>query len=114
MRTRSRRARAIDDESGTLTLRLAVAAALTAPLALLAMVPPLQFSGWEWAALALATPVVFWSGLGFHRAALASARHAAATMDTLISIGTLAAWAWSAVVLRRRASRRRRTSRSRR
>ena len=82
-----------------LSLRLAVAAALTAPLALLAMVPPLQFSSWEWAALGLATPVVFWSGATFHRAALASARHAAATMDTLISIGTLAAWGWSTVVL---------------
>jgi P-type Cu+ transporter len=88
-----------EEESGALTLRLAVAAALTAPLVLLAMVPALRFSGWEWAALVLATPVVFWSGLGFHRAALASARHAAATMDTLISIGTLAAWGWSAVVL---------------
>jgi P-type Cu+ transporter len=88
-----------DEGSGALTLRLAVAAALTAPLVLFAMVPALQFSGWEWAALGLATPVVFWSGVGFHRAALASARHAAATMDTLISIGTLAAWGWSAVVL---------------
>jgi P-type Cu+ transporter len=87
------------DQSSALTLRLAVAAAFTAPLVLLAMVPALQFSGWEWAALGLATPVVFWSGFGFHRAALASARHAAATMDTLISIGTLAAWGWSAVVL---------------
>ena len=63
------------------------------------MVPPLQFSGWEWVALALSTPVVFYSGIGFHRAALKSARHAAATMDTLISIGTLAAWLWSTVVL---------------
>ena len=88
-----------EEESAALTLRLAVAAALTAPLVLLAMVPGLQFSGWEWAALGLATPVVFWSGLGFHRAALASARHLAATMDTLISIGTLSAWGWSAVVL---------------
>jgi P-type Cu+ transporter len=88
-----------EDESAALSPRLALAAVLTAPLALLAMVPPLQFPGWEWAALGLATPVVFWSGLGFHRAALASARHAAATMDTLISIGTLAAWGWSAVVL---------------
>ncbi len=87
------------EDSSALSLRLAVAAALTAPLVLLAMVPPLQFSGWEWAALGLATPIVFWSGLGFHRAALASARHLAATMDTLISIGTLAAWGWSAVVL---------------
>ncbi len=86
-------------EASTLSLRLAVAAGLTAPLALLAMVPPLQFSGWEWAALALATPVVFWSGSPFHRAAVSSARHLAATMDTLISMGTLAAWAWSVVVL---------------
>ena len=64
---------------------------LTVPLALLAMIPPLRFPGWEWVALALATPVVFWSGAGFHRAALQSARHLTATMDTLISLGTLAA-----------------------
>jgi Cu+-exporting ATPase len=82
-----------------LARRLALAVALSAPVALLAMVPPFQFSGWEWVALALSAPVVFVSGLGFHRAALASARHRAATMDTLISLGTLAAWLWSAVVL---------------
>jgi P-type Cu+ transporter len=63
------------------------------------MVPPLQFAGWEWAALALATPVVFYSGSGFHLAAMKNARHLAATMDTLISLGTLAAWIWSSVVL---------------
>jgi P-type Cu+ transporter len=79
--------------------RLVVAAMLTVPLALIGMLPPLQFSGWEWVALALATPVVFWAGIGFHRAALANARHGAATMDTLISIGTIAAWTWSAVAL---------------
>jgi P-type Cu+ transporter len=66
---------------------------------LLAMVPPLQFSGWEWLALALATPVVLWAGWPFHRAAALKLRHGAATMDTLISIGTLAAWAWSAIVV---------------
>jgi P-type Cu+ transporter len=88
-----------EDRARTLRTRLIVAAALTAPLAALAMIPPLQLDGWEWVALALATPVVFWAGLGFHRAALANARHLAATMDTLISIGTLAAWAWSAVAL---------------
>jgi Cu+-exporting ATPase len=82
-----------------LRLRLLTAAALTAPLTLLAMLPPLQFDGWEFVALALATPVVLWGGLPFHRAALLNARHGAATMDTLISIGTLAAWGWSAVVL---------------
>jgi Cu+-exporting ATPase len=79
--------------------RLVVAAVLSAPLALLAMVPPLQFAGWEWVAFALAAPVVVWSGWPFHRAAARNARHLAATMDTLISIGTLAALAWSAVVL---------------
>src|SRR4051794_18048445 len=79
--------------------RLIVAIALSIPLALLAMIGPLQFSGWEWVALALATPVVFWSGAEFHRAALINARHAAATMDTLVSLGTLAAWTWSTVVL---------------
>ena len=85
---------------GTSTLRrLVVAVALTLPLTLLAMVPPLQFDGWEWVALALATPVVLWAGWPFHRAAALNARHAAVTMDTLISIGTLAAWGWSTVVL---------------
>ncbi len=79
--------------------RLLVALVLAAPLVLLAMVPPLQFSGWEWVSLALATPVVFWCGAQFHRAALLNARHAAATMDTLVSLGTLAAWTWSTVVL---------------
>ncbi len=79
--------------------RLVVALGLTAPLAVLAMVTPLQFDGWEWLALALATPVVFWCGLAFHRATLLNARHLAATMDTLISVGTIAAWTWSTVVL---------------
>ena len=88
-----------DEPTAVLRRRLVVAVALTAPLAALAMIPPLQFAGWEWVALLLATPVVFWSGIGFHRAALQSARHLAATMDTLISIGTLAAYFWSAVVL---------------
>src|SRR5712692_967077 len=87
------------DPTRPLLLRLAAAAALTLPLTLVAMVPPLQFGGWEWLALVLATPVVLWSGLGFHRAALANARHGAATMDTLVSVGTLAAWTWSVVVL---------------
>jgi Cu+-exporting ATPase len=80
-------------------IRLLVALVLSVPLVLLAMVPPLQFSGWEWVAFALATPVVFWSGAQFHRAALLNARHGAATMDTLVSLGTLAAWTWSVVVL---------------
>jgi Cu+-exporting ATPase len=79
--------------------QLLVAIALSLPLVLMAMISPLQFTGWEWVSLALATPVVFWCGWQFHRAALLNARHGAATMDTLVSLGTLAAWTWSAVVL---------------
>src|SRR3954468_7474428 len=93
------RAHVRDERLDLVTRRLRVAAALTVPVALLAMVPPLQFDGWEWLALALSTPVVLWAGAGFHRAALNAARHRGATMETLISIGTLAAWLWSAVVL---------------
>ena len=94
-------AEAADDEHRvrTLRMRLVAAAALTAPLTAIAMVPPLQFEGWQWLALALATPVVLWAGFGFHRASVLNLRHRAATMDTLISIGTFAAWAWSTVVL---------------
>jgi Cu+-exporting ATPase len=87
------------DAARLLRIRLLAAAVLTVPLVGLAMVMPLQFDGWEWLAFALATPVVLWAGWPFHRAAALNARHAAATMDTLISLGTLAAWSWSAVVL---------------
>jgi P-type Cu+ transporter len=89
----------VPSESEQLARRLAVSIALTVPLVAIAMLSPLQFPGWEWVALVLSTPVVFWGGLRFHRAALAGVRHAAATMDTLVSLGTLAAWTWSAVVL---------------
>jgi Cu+-exporting ATPase len=88
-----------DDPLEVLTRRLVVAVVLSIPVALLAMVPSLRFSGWGWVALVLSTPVVFYAGAGFHRAALRSARHRTATMDTLISLGTLAAWTWSTVVL---------------
>jgi P-type Cu+ transporter len=88
-----------DDPTRPLRRRLTAAVVLSVPLALLAMVSPLQFGGWGWVALGLSTPVVFWAGWSFHRAAVQNARHGAATMDTLISIGTLAAWAWSSVVL---------------
>jgi P-type Cu+ transporter len=87
------------DRAESILRRLVVSAALTAPLVVLAMVAPLQFQGWEWLALALAMPVVFWAGFGFHRAAVLNARHGTATMDTLISIGTLAAWGWSVAAL---------------
>src|SRR5918995_532289 len=100
-RTAADATQAVSSERATrrVRARLFVAAVLTAPLVLLAALPPLQFEGWEWLALALATPVVLWSGWPFHRVAALNARHLAATMDTLISIGTLAAWGWSAVVL---------------
>jgi P-type Cu+ transporter len=88
-----------DEALSVLRRRLVVATVLTVPLTLIALVPALQFRGWGWVALALSTPVVFWAGWAFHRAAVRSARHGAATMDTLISIGTLAAWLWSTVVL---------------
>jgi Cu+-exporting ATPase len=83
----------------SLTRRLVVAAVLTVPLAAISMVPPLMFEGWPWLAFALATPVVFYAGAGFHRAALVNLRHGTATMDTLVSMGTLAAWGWSTVAL---------------
>jgi Cu+-exporting ATPase len=80
-------------------VRLAVSASLSLPVLLLAMVPSLQFDGWQWISFALTSVVVFWGGAEFHRASLSALRHGAATMDTLISIGTLAAWAWSAVAI---------------
>ncbi|MFE9250065.1 heavy metal translocating P-type ATPase [Streptomyces sp. NPDC007088] len=75
--------------------RLTVSAVLSLPVVLLAMVPPLQFDSWQWLSLTLAAPVVVWGGLPFHRAAWTNARHGAATMDTLVSVGTLAAFGWS-------------------
>ena len=87
------------DPTAMLRRRLAIAAVLTTPVVLLAMIPALRFEGWQWVAFVLSTPVVLWAGWPFHRAAFENARHGAATMDTLISIGTLSAWLWSAVVL---------------
>jgi Cu+-exporting ATPase len=91
--------RAEGDGGTRLGLRLAVAVGLTVPVALIAMVPPLGFEGWEWVALALATPVWAWCGWPFHRAALKNLRHGGATMDTLISLGTTAAYGWSLIAL---------------
>ena len=87
------------DTRRSLLARLVAAAALSAPLVLITMIEPLQFANWEWLAFALSTPVVLWAGWPFHRAAVQNARHLAASMDTLISVGTLAAWTWSTVVL---------------
>ena len=88
-----------DAELRDLRTRLLVAIALSVPIALIAMIPPLQFDYWQWLSLQLATPVVFWAGWPFHRAAWRNLRHGAANMDTLISLGTLAAWTWSVVAL---------------
>ncbi|MFF8604535.1 heavy metal translocating P-type ATPase [Streptomyces sp. NPDC015346] len=84
-----------DPKLDSLRQRLTVSAVLSAPVVLLAMVPALQFDAWQWLSLTLAAPVVIWGGLPFHRAAWANLRHGAATMDTLVSIGTLAAFGWS-------------------
>ncbi|EFL32263.1 copper-translocating P-type ATPase [Streptomyces viridochromogenes DSM 40736] len=84
-----------DPELSALRRRLVVSAALAVPVVLLAMVPALQFDNWQWLSLTLAAPVVVWGGLPFHRAAWTNARHGAATMDTLVSLGTLAAFGWS-------------------
>ena len=79
--------------------RFVVAAVLGIPSVLISMIMPLRFDGWEWAVAALVTPIVFWCAAGFHRAAWMNLRHGSTTMDTLVSMGTLAAWTWSSVVL---------------
>ena len=88
-----------EDATGSLRTRVLFSALLSAPVLALSMIPALQFDNWQWLALQLATPVVLWGAWPFHRAAWANLRHGAATMDTLISIGTLAAWLWSVYAL---------------
>nr|WP_275410263.1 heavy metal translocating P-type ATPase [Asanoa siamensis] len=83
------------DETRVLRDTVLVSAALAVPVIVLAMVPAWQFTYWQWLSLTLAAPVVVWGGAAFHRAAWVNLRHGAATMDTLISIGTLAALGWS-------------------
>jgi P-type Cu+ transporter len=87
------------DPTASLRLRLIVSAALSVPVLLISMIEPLQFENWQWLVLQLATPVVVWGGWPFHKAAWQNLRHGAATMDTLISVGTLAALGWSVVAL---------------
>ncbi|WP_030816656.1 heavy metal translocating P-type ATPase [Streptomyces sp. NRRL F-2799] len=84
-----------DPELSALRQRLLISALLAVPVILMAMVPPLQFDNWQWLSLTLAAPVVVWGGWPFHRAAWTNLRHGAATMDTLVSVGTLAAFGWS-------------------
>ncbi|MFI6059603.1 heavy metal translocating P-type ATPase [Streptomyces sp. NPDC051286] len=87
--------RSAADTLAALRQRLVVSAVLAAPVVLLAMVPSLQFDNWQWLSLTLAAPVAVWGGLPFHRATWTNLRHGAATMDTLVSVGTLAAFGWS-------------------
>jgi P-type Cu+ transporter len=87
------------EELRNLRPRLFVAIVLTIPVLLISMVPPLMFDGWQWIAFALSTPVILWAGWPFHLATLVNLRHGATTMDTLISLGTLAAYGWSVVAL---------------
>jgi Cu+-exporting ATPase len=88
----------VDDEAGrvaALRLRFALSTAMAVPVVLLSMVPALQFDAWQWLAFALAGPVVLWGGWPFHVVAFRNLRHGTASMDTLISVGTLAAYGWS-------------------
>jgi Cu+-exporting ATPase len=87
------------EEASVLRKRLLLSTALTIPLITLAMVPAVQFAAWPWVALGLAAPVVTWGAWPFHRAAAINLRHAAATMDTLISLGVVASVAWSLYAL---------------
>ncbi|WP_461030459.1 heavy metal translocating P-type ATPase, partial [Streptomyces sparsus] len=84
-----------EDEDAPLRQRFLVSLLLSVPVIVLAMVPAWQFDNWQWLSLTLAAPVVVWGGLPFHRAAWTNARHGAATMDTLVSLGTSAALGWS-------------------
>jgi Cu+-exporting ATPase len=87
------------DETALLRQRLLVSLALMLPVLAMAMIPPLQFENWQWLSLTFASPVVVWGAWPFHRAAWANFKHATATMDTLISVGVLAAFAWSLYAL---------------
>ncbi|MGW0638681.1 heavy metal translocating P-type ATPase [Nocardia salmonicida] len=87
------------DPTASLRTRLIVSALLTVPVIAMAMIPALQFTNWQWLSLTLAAPVVIWGALPFHQAAWTNLKHGAATMDTLVSMGTLAAFGWSLYAL---------------
>ncbi len=87
------------DETAPLRRRLIVSALLSLPVLALSMIEPLQFDNWQWLSLQLATPVILWGAWPFHQAAWANLKHATATMDTLVSLGVLAAWGWSLYAL---------------
>ena len=87
------------DPTRALRDRVVISALLSIPVVVMAMWPAVQVDGWQWLSLTLAAPVVVWGALPFHRAAWANLRHGSATMDTLISVGTLAAFSWSLVMV---------------
>ena len=88
-----------DDPEVELRNRLIISAALTIPVVLMAMIPALQFDYWQWLSLTLASPVVIWGALPFHRATWINLKHGNATMDTLVSMGVVAAYTWSLYAL---------------
>ena len=83
------------DESAELKPRMILALILAVPVIVVSMIPALQFPAWQWVAMVLATVVVFWCGRGFHKAAWTNLMHGSTTMDTLVSVGTITAMAWS-------------------
>ena len=87
------------DPTARLRNRLIISALLSVPVLLISMISSLQFDNWQWLSLQFATPVVLWGAWPFHRAAWTNLKHATATMDTLISVGTLSAWLWSIYAL---------------
>ncbi|GAC81378.1 Cu+-exporting ATPase [Gordonia malaquae] len=88
-----------DPELTSLRQRLIGSIVLTVPVIAMAMVPAFQFEYWQWASLTLAAPVIVWAAWPFHKAAWANLKHGTATMDTLISMGTSAAFLWSLYAL---------------
>ncbi|MBJ7479338.1 heavy metal translocating P-type ATPase [Rhodococcus erythropolis] len=88
-----------DRDLRELRARLIISTLLSVPVIAMAMIPALQFDNWQWLSLTLAAPVIVWAALPFHRAAWVNLRHGAATMDTLISLGTISAFIWSLYAL---------------
>ncbi|ALC04891.1 Cation-transporting P-type ATPase B [Corynebacterium deserti GIMN1.010] len=84
-----------DAEAADLKHRVQISALLTVPVVLLSMIPALQFTNWQWAVLTMVTPIFFWGGAPFHKATWANLKHGSFTMDTLVSLGTTAAYLWS-------------------
>ena len=97
--TKEPEAEAHDDPTAALRRRLLISLILTVPVIAMAMIPVLQFTNWQWLSLTLAAPVVVWGAWPFHQAAWTNLRHGTATMDTLISMGTIAAFGWSIYAL---------------